>query len=382
MSSSKRNIKLNRLGVFAIFLIITGLSATLVSAAPYFIYGKVYNANGTSGTADTENSYASMAAYRISITAQVGKQNSGPNPTFPEKIYPAYYNNVTTPAYFYSDVGSSDWITSAAEGQTIITVADVVNGRFGWTGANYTAARRKIISAADITGSESFMPDATLQQVPQPAASSVSYYGVSLTWTGLSNDTDGLVTGYTVYRSLSAGSGYSALSYTASQVSGGTVTFTDASLNTGTTYYYKIATNYGWGGGSNTVTAYVSEAFSNTISVTTLSANTADLRCSFSLPAANITRSTGQVITLVMQVNNFSSSETINNIIPSPVGVSGAVSAVSLLSGPTPSSWSIDAGLSEYFTWTYSATSSGVLRFTASVTGSDGSGTFYISNTP
>lgn len=81
-----------------------------------------------------------------------------------------------------------------------------------------------------------------LTQVPQkpvkaPAAvktlevSSVTYDSVKLTWTKSEN-----ATGYDVYRSTQESSGYSKVNK--SPVS--SVSFTDKSLKTGTTYYYKV----------------------------------------------------------------------------------------------------------------------------------------------
>src|SRR5208283_2508795 len=79
--------------------------------SPYYLFMSVYNADGTSGTAATANSFAGVSAYRIGIANEIGHQESGPNPTYLNEIYPA--DGVGTPAYLYSDVGSSDWAATS-----------------------------------------------------------------------------------------------------------------------------------------------------------------------------------------------------------------------------------------------------------------------------
>jgi hypothetical protein len=362
--------KLKRVLALTVGIAIIALFTQSVFAAPYFLFGKVFNADGTTGTAATANSFAGLTAIRAGINGQLGVQNNGPNPTFPNQIYPSYYNNVTIPATFYSDVGSTNWTTAPGLGQSIVTLVQVYSGQFGWAGNSYVGAHQKIISSGDLTNSETDMQDTGLALIPAPQASAIHFNDLSLTWAGLNNDPDNLITGYTVYRSLSSGSGYSALTLTAGQTPGGTVTYADSGLTTGTTYYYKIAVNYTWGGGNGAPSYMTTTAQSAVTAVTTNAAVTGQLIFNLkNSPSSNITVSTGQNFSVIGQVLNIS-SEQIDNIAPSAQNVAAPVGVVNLLNGPTPATLAaLSSGNQSFFTWTYSASGSGTAVFTGSLQG-------------
>src|SRR5208337_503020 len=154
------------------------------------------------------------------------------------------------------------------------------NGQNGWTGNPYVGAVSAVISASDIFASTTNMPSMKIQQIPSPSLQTASYYSLALTWTGMTNDPDDLIMGYTVYRSTLPAGTYTALTYTAAQNAGGQVSFTDAGLSAGTTYYYKIGVNYLWDGSGNTVNYYSSDALSNSMSAATKNVDTTDLKFS------------------------------------------------------------------------------------------------------
>lgn len=250
-----------------IFLAILLIITTQAYPTSFTVFGKVYNEDGSKGTSLTANSYCGLKTYRQSIPGEIGMQNIGPDSNCYQKIFPAYYMNVDTPAYFNSDVGSYDWGTPVEIGQHVITVVEVYENQFPlcmWNGASYVGARIKILSQEEIDNGGVDMPDTRLESVPAPQPQTILSDSVTLTWTGLSYDPDNLVTGYTVYRSTEPGGlgGYVQLTATASQVKGSTIYYTDTGLNQSDTYYYKIAVNIEWGGGNGAPDYFVSNAVS------------------------------------------------------------------------------------------------------------------------
>lgn len=237
--------------------VIIALTGGFAHAAPYFLYGKVFTAAGTTGTAETENSYCGLAAFRAGISGEIGIQNSGPDPAYPEKIYPAYYDNITTPAYAYTDVGSSDWTTAPAAGQIVTAVYEVYAPRFEWDGSTYIACTKTTISDSDISGSETDFSDISLELLPAPGIAEEGVDYIKTEWTGIDM---GLVTGYTLYRS-DDGTEYSPVTVLA-QDRGNLIQYTDDDplLSSGTTYYYKISANIEWGGGSGALEYYETNA--------------------------------------------------------------------------------------------------------------------------
>lgn len=244
----------------AVVTVITGILLLFAAAAqanPYFLLSRVFNPDGTTGTVATANSYSSFAAFRAGIPGEIGKQNVGPDGTYLEKVYWAYYNNTTTPAYAYTDVGSSDWTTVPAEGDVVTAVMQVYDGQFGWSGGSYVACTKTTISADNISGSETGFSDLTLKLIPAPVYSGSGAGYIDIGWTGI--DTD-LVAGYTVYRSTAAAGTYTAITYTASQNRNGSIVFTDDGVSEGNTYYYKIAVNVIWGGGNGAPDYFITDA--------------------------------------------------------------------------------------------------------------------------
>jgi hypothetical protein len=80
----------------------------------------------------------------------------------------------------------------------------------------------------------------------------------------------------------------------------------------------------------------------------------------------------GQDVVVRMRIRNVG-PERLNAVTPSPVEVTGPA-ALSLVSGPTPSSIALDSGEVDTLTWHYQATAVGETRFVASAEGMDPSG--------
>lgn len=234
------------------------LSITVLSiyAAEYTLYGDVFNYDGTSGTAGTPNSFASLNAYREGIAGQIGHQNNGENSTFPHKIYAATGSD---PAYFYTDVGSSDWaLTPPSAGQVIISVIEVFEPENGWSGESYVACTTTVITPADITNSQTNVPPVKLQLLPAPSILVEGTNFITIGWTGLDND---FIIGYTLYRSDDGGINYNPITITG-QAKGALISYidNDPSLSSGITYYYKISVNFDWGGGGGAPEYYETNA--------------------------------------------------------------------------------------------------------------------------
>ena len=217
-----------------------------IFSAEYTLDGLVYNYDGTSGTAATPNSFASLNAYREGIAGQIGHQNNGENTTYPQKIYAA---DGTSPAYFLTDVGSSDWAsTPPAVSQVIFAILETGEGQNGWAGESYVASTVTVITASDINNGQTTIPAVELKLLPAPSIISEGTNYISVGWTGIDND---FITGYTLYRSDDGGINYNPITIT-SQNKGGPVFYVDndPSLSEGVNYYYKISVNFLWGGGN------------------------------------------------------------------------------------------------------------------------------------
>ncbi len=226
--------------------IIINLIIGYVYPAEYILSGLVYNYDNTSGTAATPNSFASLNAYREGIPGQIGHQNNGENSSYPHKIYASDGAN---PAYFITDVGSSDWVlTPAQAGQIVISVIETGEPENGWTGDSYIACTITVITDSDIINSATQIPPVKLELLPEPLIIYEGTNSITVGWTGLNND---LITGYTLYRSDDGGNNYTSITITG-QIKGGQIFYidNDSDLNAGITYYYKIAANILWGGGS------------------------------------------------------------------------------------------------------------------------------------
>ncbi|MCX8093989.1 MAG: hypothetical protein N3E50_07495, partial [Candidatus Goldbacteria bacterium] len=382
MSSKEQQGKFNTIYRLILPFVLLFIFSGGVFAASFTLYGKVFNPGWSTGTAATANSYCGLRAYRIGISGQVGDQNIGPDSNCPQKIFPAYYSGLTTPAYFNSDVGSYDWTTLVNVGQEVVTIAQAYKDQFSlcqWIGDSYVGAVKKTITQSDIDDGSADMPAMQLQAIPQPVSQVVNYYDATLTWIGLSNDPYNLINSYTVYRSTNPVSGYTAVSWTAAQNPGATVTFKDINLTPNTTYYYKIAVNYSWGGGGGAPAYYTTEATSNTIAITTKSIFTSGLVYVLTTPASDITVSTGQFVTIIARTTNISGAPLY--VTPSALTLNGTPGALVLQSGPNPAAQNVPNGADRYFTWIYRANVQGIASFTGVAYGQNNSnGNLYISN--
>ncbi len=230
------------------FLVIIGVIINFAVAdiyGEYALYGEVFNYDGTSGTAQTPNSFASLNAYREGIAGQIGNQKNGEDQSYPNKIYAAAG---TVPAYFYTEVGSSAWsLTPPAAGHVVIAVLETGEPENGWTGDSYVACTITVITSADIINSQTNLPPVSLKLLPAPSIISEGENSITVGWTGIDND---FITGYTLYRSDDGGNSYNKITVTP-QNKGGPVFYTDddITLSAGVIYYYKIAANFIWGGG-------------------------------------------------------------------------------------------------------------------------------------
>jgi hypothetical protein len=225
-------------------LLITTFSLMLAyyaCAAPYFILGRLYDADGSTGNSYSANSYASVALFRDGISGQIGRQNNGPDPSFPNKIYPALYSGVASTAYCLTDVGSSQWLSIENAGQVIRSVYEVQAGMNGWNESTYLACTTTVINPSDWTNSSTNLHDARLMLLAPPAATSYQDR-ISITFTGINMDD---VASYNLYRKeLPSGNPVSVAVIPQNRDS--VMDFTDRNVVAGRTYSYNLSVNFAW----------------------------------------------------------------------------------------------------------------------------------------
>jgi len=244
--------------IFYLLVLTVVFGISQLHANTYFLFMKIYNPDGAMGNSSTANSFSSVAAYRVGIANQIGRQESGPDSTFPNKVYRSHYDNAEVPAYFFSDVGSYDWTLTESAGQTVVAVAEVYSPQFGWTGNSYIGYSKDVLYQSDINKNQIELPDAKLQMIPQPQIIQQASNSVTVGWQSMTlND----ITGYTLYRSSSINGTYTAI--TIVPQSTGQIQCTDNfNITGGTTYYYKISVNFAWGGGNGAPAYYETKAMS------------------------------------------------------------------------------------------------------------------------
>lgn len=367
----KRRFK--RLSIlFPLVLACLGFLPGRVQAA-YTLAGKVYTASGTSGTAADSPSFATLAAYRWGIAAQIGIQNASPNAPV---IYAAAGSST---AYFNSDVVTvGQWTTPEAAGQTILAVAETYPGQVvtpAWSGGSYVEFSKKIITTPDDIAGQSNFPSRNQQLIPQPTALTITAAYVTLAWTGLT-DPDSVVTSYSVYRATYVPNApsfrYGNLEVLAAEATPSslttTVTFTDSAVLPNTVYYYTIAPNFDWQGvassnaGARTNKPYYTTFGQSLTQTVTTPPQVANLVASWQVPAA---ATQGQIFTILLRVTNTGDIAA-NSVTPtaSPIVTGGGT--VQLQGGyPQPITAAVAAHSEKVFTYLYSATGSGTVAFSA-----------------
>lgn len=257
------------------------------AGSEFIVFGEIYNADGSKGFSFTENSYAGVRLFRVGINNEAARQYNNIN-------YGNCQDRVFAPgdgeaAYYYTDAGSTAWQTSPQAGQTVVVLAQVYSDQFAycpWSGATYIGVKKDTVTSTN----KLKMQDLRLEQVPHPQPQSIAIDSVTLTWKGISQDPDDLITGYTVYRGEAVDGVYEKITGTAAQSKGGQVSFTDSYIiDAWRTYYYKIAVNVMWGGGNGAPDYYISEAMSGASSGVTLINPTPTITPTISEPTATPT---------------------------------------------------------------------------------------------
>jgi hypothetical protein len=217
------------------------LLAQSIFSVPYFVRGKLYSSSGLTGTAETDNSFASVTIFREGIVNNIGYQYNGPDPVYPNKIYPAGYEYVTVTAYCYTDVGSYYWGTPAALSQTVRAVFEVMNGANGWVGSTYIGFTGAVISEADLIDNTTDLYDTQLIEIVAPTIVEFNMTHVSISWIGLSPET---IIGYGVYRyNVTDNITETAASFV-TQTAEAEITYEDTDIVGGKTYGYMLSVKY------------------------------------------------------------------------------------------------------------------------------------------
>jgi len=241
--------------IIMVMLIIVAFAGNAMCA--HFVFGYLYDADGSTGNASTANSFASAALYRLGISGQVGVQNNGPDEQHPGKIFPALYEGITAAAYCFTDVGSSNWVDATAAGQEIISVFEVYEGNNGWESESYIGITKTVIQEEDLIKSETILQPSKLIPIPAPQIAERTDSDITLVWEGMDSD---YITGYTLYRKQLTSGNYIKITETA-QNRGGEITYIDDyGLAIGAKYRYSISVHVQWGGGSRVLEYYETAA--------------------------------------------------------------------------------------------------------------------------
>lgn len=358
-------------------LLMLGLSSQ-ASAGTFYANGSVYTSAGLSGNAATSNSFAGLNIYRYNIASQLGVYPNGVSAT---AISPAS-GNTQVAEFAAFDVGDLNaWTTSVAAGETMVAVAETRIGQFGWSGPSYVYFSNHVITATEFSVGSAVFPSGNSQAIPQPLTIAVASNAVTLQWPNLSDPT-GALSSYSVYRSLAPPAAPN-LTYSASSLLGSTavpvtsssnVTFVDTTVAPNQTYYYTIAPNFIWTGGSSSDVGanpnfnyYTTFAQSITISATT-PLIPANLVATWIAPAG---ASTGQVFTIELSVTNTGNVSTVTNISPTaaPIVTNNGSGSVSQINFVSPAGAVIPGNSAQVFTYTYSATGNGTVFFSATAAG-------------
>ena len=236
--------------IFSI-LALTALCVNAAYAAEYYIDGWVFAADGSSGTASTENSFSTMHAYRTGINGQLGVLNP------PGRVSPLAGSNQA--AFYVADVGSSNWAgTAAAEGQTITAVFEVYEPLFGWAGVSYIACTRAVITGSDAVNLQTDISSVQLRAIPTPQLDSLTANQAVLSLIGINEN---YIDSYNLYRSTTPSGTYAFVALVP-QNRGNAIQLADNTVLSGQDYYYKWGVNFIWGGGGGAPAYYTSAAMS------------------------------------------------------------------------------------------------------------------------
>lgn len=234
--------------ILAAIILVLSFGACLTAGSPYFIFGKIYDADGGTGTASSANSFASVSIFREGIKNEIGEQNNGPEPGFPKKIYPALYNGLNITAYTYTDTGSSYWSSSPALNQKVIAVFESVNGKNGYTGETMIGVSSCVITAADINKSETILPDTKLYALLPPYFDGYSQGVLRIKWQAVNASR---LVSYTVWRKGNNDADFEKIGITDINE------YMDTNVIDGENYVYAVSANILWGGGNGAADYFI-----------------------------------------------------------------------------------------------------------------------------
>ena len=228
------------------------LTAQMITAAEFTLSGMVYEQGGAAGGVSSPSGFAVFTAYRAGVAGQTGHQHNNAEDTDP--VIPAWGEKIFRPdgagipAYYMSDIGSSDWsVTPITDGQSSRVVVEVWEPENGYSGTTFIGFAESVINSSEIFNQAKTMPDIVLAAVPSPVVTDYGPDFITVSW-----DCSALtqISGYSLYRKEEPSGAYVKISAT-SHVFGGSIDYTDSTgLTQGKDYTYMIKVNFPWGGGS------------------------------------------------------------------------------------------------------------------------------------
>ena len=215
--------------------------AILCAGNPFLLNFPVIPDPGTGSMGVLAVNNSGVSVVRDGIPGQIAYQMAGPDGPGLGRIY----SKAGAQSYVLTDIGSQ-FTTSVAINQKVLSIIDCYDGQFGWNGSAYTAGTRGTAVLKAIVGGGLFLSALTLTQVPIPTLLTASPNLIRFQVPSYT-DAGGQATALQLWRQGSDGNwqtlGQLGLSATA-QV------FQDTAVTAGASYWYGVSVVYGWPGGS------------------------------------------------------------------------------------------------------------------------------------
>jgi hypothetical protein len=210
------------------------------------ILAKAYIGRGVNSSDYWSGSIDDVRIYNTALSATEVQNIATPPPAVPTGLT-ATSTAPTSVSLSWTDASSNETGFSVERSTTTGTGFSVLTttaaNATSYTDATATEGTNYFyrIQSTNVGGSSVYTSEATVTTLPNAptslTATAASATSITLNWT----DASSKETGYDIERSLTSGSGFSVVGTAAANA----VTYTDASLTTGTTYYYRLKSKVG-----------------------------------------------------------------------------------------------------------------------------------------
>ena len=217
-------------------------SPSFLMAGSYFsLHFNVYPdiSAGSEGVLAVKN--AGVCVLRGQIQSQIAYQVAGPDGPGIGRIF-----SNGSQFYVLTDIGSQ-FLSSIASNQVILSVVECYSGQFGWTGLAFVAGLSDTVDATSVINSQlNDTNGITLTQVPIPTLLQASSSQIALRIPPY-NDAGGMAVSLQLWRQDNSGT-WSTLAQL--PVTSTTQTYVDGSVLSNASYWYGISVAFAWPGGT------------------------------------------------------------------------------------------------------------------------------------